>query len=148
MAVMATGKGRRSQGRCPGPGEPTLRWLGPRWALAGPLSEGSEVRWPCVARVFTQGDSGGSLSPPLPDSLGSHSSGAALLPASPVPSRTFQKAANCLPSIFFMMGGKDCGDLKPLLACHTLSCPSKSPSRSGRWWVAQISCQLAGPREG
>lgn len=105
MAV-TTGKGRRSQGRCPGPGEPALQWLGPRRALAGRPSEGREVRWPRVA----QGDSGGSLPPPLPDSPGSHSSGAALLPASSVPSRTFQEAANCLPSIFFMMGGKDCGN--------------------------------------
>lgn len=53
MAVaVTTGKGRRSQGCCPGPGEPALRWLGPRWALAGRPSEGREVRWPCVACVL------------------------------------------------------------------------------------------------
>lgn len=68
MAVMAPGKGRRSWATAQVPGEPALlvagAAVGAGWC---PPREGLGL---CRAPEFTQGDSGGSWSPPLPNSWG------------------------------------------------------------------------------
>ena len=66
----------------------------------------------------------------------------------PVPSRTFQKAANST-SLFHLLHKRWQGSqgLESSLGLSDPSCLRKGPSPKGHWWVLLISCPLGGALE-